>query len=283
MGGLLGSIKDAGGGLTAIAGLSYGCGYLVLRGRAHALGTEPGFKLIDQAYVFAGFRFALLTLISLLITAPLVIGLHAVARCTTRILGTVAAKALNVAAAAILALATLGLFFATLRVSDALLTPPAPEALPRYLWNAVLGRNGFGLVSVLAGTALAECSLLWLRARHTWFDTRDALGMVIAVIASLQIVLLPLQFGVFYADHTARILEQAPSGVVGVLPPLWLVDRGPERAVLLTRDAAGCFDLITVKNEALDGIPVSGIAGLGDVVAASGNLQCHARHSAGSG
>src|SRR5215472_12414200 len=62
------SAKSAGVILTALSGGAYACGYLVLRARARALGTDPGFALIDQAYVFAGFRFVLILLFALLVT-----------------------------------------------------------------------------------------------------------------------------------------------------------------------------------------------------------------------
>jgi hypothetical protein len=38
--------------LSGLLGLAYACGYLVLRARSLALGTDPGFAFIDQAYVF---------------------------------------------------------------------------------------------------------------------------------------------------------------------------------------------------------------------------------------
>ncbi|TMJ42296.1 MAG: hypothetical protein E6G90_19215 [Alphaproteobacteria bacterium] len=74
------SAKNAGVILTAASGAAYACGYLVLRARARALGTDPGFTLIDQAYVFAGFRFVLILLFALLVTAPLLLLLRIVGR-----------------------------------------------------------------------------------------------------------------------------------------------------------------------------------------------------------
>src|SRR6187397_1427807 len=65
--------KNVGVLLTAGSGVAYACGYLVVRGRAHALGTDPGFTLLDQSYVFAGFRFVLITLFALLLASPLLL------------------------------------------------------------------------------------------------------------------------------------------------------------------------------------------------------------------
>ena len=72
--GIADAAKDAGVVLAALSGAAYGCGYLALRARAHALGTDPGFALIDQAYVFAGFRFVLALLFALLVMTGVVFG-----------------------------------------------------------------------------------------------------------------------------------------------------------------------------------------------------------------
>src|SRR5215470_17390350 len=62
---LVENAKNVGIVLTSASAASYASGYLALRSRAHALGTDPGFTLLDQAYVFAGFRFTLSTLVAL--------------------------------------------------------------------------------------------------------------------------------------------------------------------------------------------------------------------------
>ena len=68
-----------------MSGAAYGCGYLALRARAHALGTDPGFALIDQAYVFAGFRFVLALLFALLVMTPLLLVLDVIGRLASRL------------------------------------------------------------------------------------------------------------------------------------------------------------------------------------------------------
>ena len=59
--------KNIGTVLGTASVLAYVSGYLALRARAHALGTDPGFKLVDEAYVFAGFRFVFITFMVFLI------------------------------------------------------------------------------------------------------------------------------------------------------------------------------------------------------------------------
>ena len=81
---LVENAKNVGIVLTSASAASYAAGYLALRSRAHALGTDPGFTLLDQAYVFAGFRFALITLVALLAISPLLILGKAIVGATTR-------------------------------------------------------------------------------------------------------------------------------------------------------------------------------------------------------
>ena len=65
--------KNLGALLGTASVLGYISGYLALRARAHALGLDPAFTLVDEAYVFAGFRFLFATLIVLLLAAPVIL------------------------------------------------------------------------------------------------------------------------------------------------------------------------------------------------------------------
>jgi hypothetical protein len=74
---LLESVKNAGLVLTALSSVVYACGYLAVRGRARALGADPGSDVLDnayvKAYVFAGFRFAIALLLSVSVPPLLVL------------------------------------------------------------------------------------------------------------------------------------------------------------------------------------------------------------------
>jgi hypothetical protein len=78
----------------------------------------------------------------------------------------------------------------------------------------------------------------------------------LVIVAALQLVLLPMQYGIFFADRAARVLERPPDGLVDVAPTVWLLDRGPDRATLLARRPGRRFVLITLRAEKLDGIAV---------------------------
>ena len=212
--------KNTGVVLTALSGAAYACGYLVLRARAHALGTDPGFALIDQAYVFAGFRFLLLFLLALLLAAPLLLLLWSVGRLAS-LLPPGSFFALETTAALTAAAATIWAYVKTIQVSGVLLEPSSG-----WLADAVLGRNNYGMLIVLASTTLGTAMMLWTYAHFARAGSLDPTSAVLALIGVLLLVLLPMQHGVFYADRNARRLERAPDGVTGLEPPIWLVDRG---------------------------------------------------------
>jgi hypothetical protein len=255
------SAKNAGIFLTALSGAAYACGYLVVRARARALGTDPGFVLIDQAYVFAGFRFVLMLLLSLLLTAPLVLLLRWVGSLVNSSApGTI--HIVEAIAALFAGAATICAYVATLGVNGVLLASSSG-----WLANAALGRNNYGLLMMLATTALGAAMLLWIDAHFAGTKSLDPLGAVLLLIGTLVLILLPLQQGVFYADRNARQLDRIPEGVTDLPLPIWLVDRGAlDRAVLYGRAVDGRAELVTIKAEKLDGIGVIGIGSLGKAV-----------------
>jgi hypothetical protein len=268
---LVAGAKDVGVMLTSASAVAYASGYLALRARAHALGTDPGFTLVDQAYVFAGFRFALDTLVALLVIAPLLILIRSILH--RLFIGVKPGGSRPFAWIAAIALAFLTLAsFATLGVSAVLVSDPAPsgDVLQRALTSSILGTGDLGVLITLAATFTAALTVLWARGRYVQVGPTDPLTAVLIVMAVIQLVLLPVQHGIFYADRNARMLARVPDGLVGVSPPVWLLDRGADRASLIARSAGGRLGLITVKVDALDGIPVTQTMPIGDIVRGRG-------------
>jgi hypothetical protein len=264
---LVENAKSVGIVLTSASAVSYASGYLALRSRAHALGTDPGFTLLDQAYVFAGFRFAVITLVALLVISPLLILVKIIAATLARVTMPKHLEIfawLGAVAVAILTLAG----FSTLFIEGALLEdgPAHYTGLKGFFVTGVLGSNNAGVVVVLIATATTAVTLLWLRGRFGQTRSGDSLTLVLVVIAALQLVLLPMQYGIFFADRTARVLERPPDGLVDIAPTAWLLDRGPDRATLLARHPDRHFVLITVKTEKLDGLAVTGTRSIAEIV-----------------
>lgn len=253
--------KKVGVVLSTLSGVAYACGYLVLRARSRALGTDPGFAFIDQAYVFAGFRFALALLFSLLVSVPMLLALYGIGRAAGK-LEPRRLFAVEVLVTVVVAGATIWAYGATLGVSGLLLAPSSD-----WIGDSALGRNNYGTVIHLMTAGAAAATVLWLGARYIRLGAPDGLGAVLALIGALLLVLLPMQHGVFYADRNARRLDRIPEGLTGIEPPIWLVDRGASDHVVLYGHAAdGQGRLVTLKQDKLDGIAVTGVSSLGDAI-----------------
>lgn len=245
----------------------YVAGYLTLRARAHALGTDPGFALVDQIYVFAGFRFLLQTLGELLYVMPVVLVIAALARVLAARLPAVVRQVGAWTALILLAVLTFA-SLSTVGVAGVLLGPARATAgsLKDALTPSILGVGPAGVFIPLGATLCAALTLLWLHARYRHGGFSSVLTRILGAVALMQLVLLPLQHGIFLADNTGRALGRMPEGLKGVLPPAWLLDRGTDRASLLARSADGALCLVTVQVSALDGIPVTRIAPLDKIV-----------------
>jgi hypothetical protein len=257
---ILGWVKNAAVLLTSFAGAGYGCGYLIVRARARALGADPGFALVDQAYVFAGFRFAIVLLLSLLMSVPALLALRWVGS-RALMLGEGPFAALESAGAVIAAALAIWAYGVTTRVNGVLLSKSSD-----WIADAVLGRNVYGALLCLATTLGAATLLVWAREHNLRVDDLDAIGAALALITGLLIALLPVQHGVFHADRTARRLDGAPKDASGLTPPVWVVDRTSDRVTLFGRGTDGQARLVTVKAEQLDGVAVVGVGALSDVL-----------------
>ena len=254
------SVKNSVVVLASLSGAAYACGYLVVRARARALGADPGFVLVDQAYVFAGFRFVLVFLLSLLISVPLLLFLRWLGG-RALLLGPGSLFALETGAAIVAGALTIWVYLATTGVSGVLLSPSS-----NWVDGAVLGRNPYGTLLALATTAAAAALLLWSRAHFLRVGDLDPLGAALALVVVLLLVLLPIQHGVFQADRNARRLDGAPQAASGLNPPIWVVDRTADRVTLFGRGADGHARLVTLKADQLDGVAVVEIGNLGDVL-----------------
>ena len=246
--GALAPAKDAAALVAVFSGVSYACGYLTLRARAWAFGTDPPFGLVDEMYVFAGFRFFLSLLVALLILLPLLVAVSAAA---TRV-GNRSSAAISWFGIAILALAALAQF-QVLGIHGLLLDE---QAAASPLGQAALTGDGLALALwflAVAGTAL---SILWLvRRRHV----ADVLSATIGMIAALNILFLPAIQGILFADRYVRVLDSAPAAAAQFVGPAAVVDHGGGRAVLLGYAADGRTRLITVDEKDLIGIGVGSV------------------------
>jgi hypothetical protein len=142
-----------------------------------------------------------------------------------------------------------------------------PTGLTAPLPAAVLGRNALGTMLFVGSTALALLIVFWIRSRVVRANGLDALAMLLVVMGLLLSVLLPIEHGFFFAERKVRQLERLPEGVTGLALPIWIVEQGAgDRVILFGRDAGGAARLVAVKADKLDGIAVTAVGDLGDVL-----------------
>jgi hypothetical protein len=259
------ALKNTGLVLTTASGVGYACGYLVMRARAYALGTDPGFSLVDQAYVWAGIRLVMMLMFAALLAAIPVLLLreawHLLLHIGPRPTAIIERAIAVVVGAAIILLA------ATLFSASNLIFADRGTALAAPMASAVLGRNAIGTALFIGSTALASVIVLWVRSHLSRTGGVDALATLLVIMGLLLSILLPIQHGFFFADRKIRQIDRTPDGVTGLQLPIWIVDRGAgDRVVLLGHDEAGASRLVTVKTEKIDGVAVIAVADLGDVL-----------------
>ena len=132
--------------------------------------------------------------------------------------------------------------------------------------SAVLGRNALGTMLFVGSTALVGIIVLWVRSHLARSGGFDALTMLV-VMGLLLSALLPIQHGFFFADRKVRQIDRVPEGVTGLQVPIWIADRGAGDRVAAVRTRPGrCQELVTVKTDKIDGIAVTAVADLGDVL-----------------
>lgn len=114
---------------------------------------------------------------------------------------------------------------------------------------------------MLALFFLAALSVLWLKTRLE--AGPDPFAWTLSAVVALQLFLLPTFHGAVYADRKVRVLASAPAIVKDLKEPLGVVDRTNDRVTLLGLDKnTDERRLVTVKLDALDGIPIKKIVKL---------------------
>jgi len=249
--------------LATVSTLVYCSGYLALRARARAFGTDGAFALVDQEYVFWGVRFVFITLVAVLLIAPLVFAIRWVAlwlagRMTADLIYPL--QWLLLLLLAIVTLATLKI----LHVTGALLSGSSMGTPNPVLREAIIGgRPGVSVLLTFMTVLLAMLSILWLLRMYS-LGNRGPFVWVLGGIVSIQIVTLPIYHGALYAGRQVRVLAGSPTTVQGLSAPLGIVDRTSKHVTLLGRDAAGNRRLATIKLDDLNGIPIQKVVTLNE-------------------
>lgn len=241
--------------LGALAILGYITGYLVLRARAHALGIDPPFDLVDEIYVFAGFRFLIWLLVLAALAAPLVAAIvAATAWLTTRVHAS-AQLALAWAGLAVLAVGGVVLLSEVLAIRDLLFVEqdvPAASSLVALLDPRTAGYGPRVLALEVFSVAMAGLTAILLVQVVV---TQDRRAIVLALILALQLIQLPTLHGALRADRIVPVLTVIPTSAKGLEGTALIVDRNNSVATLFGRTGAGQPALVTIPAKDLHGLP----------------------------
>lgn len=271
------ALSDLGKTWAGIAALAtivlYALGYLSLRSHHTALGIDADLGVFDDRYPFAGARFLVFALALLATWAIPLLMLAAVWHSVRRLrrprrlsLPDWLGAGLRLVLLALLAFATVR-FSHVLLIHDLLLdqhTPPRSWAAGKLVCWLDLDEDGrylilsFQLLLLLSALTIAWA---WHEGRQP-SPARRWLGLLLWLLAVVDLMLLPIYHGTFFVGTIARRLEHAPAGVDGLAGDVWLIYRGDAEAVLFARDHARTPQLITIDTAKLDGQPLVGVANI---------------------
>lgn len=251
--------KNIGTILAAAASIAYISGYLALRARSNALGTDPGFTIIDEAYVFSGFRFVFITLIIILCLTPAFLLFKFLAEWLS---GHLSPFLLNfgqwvfLVVTAILALMSVTI----LNVNNLLLQKNAIN-FNSGLKGAIMGTQPvLGLFLIFGIVFLAMLSAYWLKVRVT--SGFDSLTGILCIVVTILLFMVPIFHGALFADRKIRLLADTPEALKSMNGPVGVIDHTREHYTLLGKNRKGDLCLSTIKLDGLYGISVKEVVRL---------------------
>lgn len=242
--------------------LAYVFGYLSLRARSFSLGTDPGFTLVDEAYVFAGVRLLFLVLIVLLLLSPLIALVRSGVPWLAQMLPPQLVSFSLWLSLFVMALITLLLLFKVVDINGLLLHYQLTGTHTLFE-EAAMGKR-VGVLFMFLIVFMLVVSALWLKASVA--QNALVLTWVLGLVVAVQLFLLPMFYGVVYADRKVRVLADVPDKIKYMKQPVGIVDRSSEHITLLGVNQNGLRSLVTIKLDDLNGVGISAIMRMGDFV-----------------
>ncbi len=251
--------KNIGTMLAAAASLTYIAGYLALRARANALGTDPVFTLVDEAYIFAGFRFFFITLIVVICLTPIMIPIFFSTQWMNSRLSSIWSRIFQWILLVIMAIITL-ISLKILNINSILLQRDLAEN-NTVLMRAIMGtENEYGLLVTFGMVFLTISAAYWLKIKIP--SGFDSFNCILSVIVTLLFFMLPIYHGALFADRKVRLLGTIPAVAKGISEPAGIVEHTKEHYTLFGLNERGDPSLITIKQDDLNGIPINKILSL---------------------
>jgi hypothetical protein len=255
IGGKLKAVATGWSAYTAFATfVLYVLGYLTLRFHLTALGIGTDLTVLDERYLFAGARFVVYLVSAVPIVLLLVLIVLGIAYVPFRLLPASVRTGMSARVAQICAqprrLTLAGVIVSVLMIqlvmrqcfaySNLLLSPSLP---PDPAWLAALMRND-GLMSLfysalVAGAAIPAAIVFGLQGN---LDERKSLWLLRALLiflVAVQILLLPVNYGVLIVDKWLARVSLIGSEPVKEGLQAWLVWEGKEGVTYFIRNSEG--------------------------------------------
>jgi hypothetical protein len=250
--------------------LLYVVGYLALRFHLTAIGIGTDLAVLDERYLFTGARFLVYLVSSVpnivlagLPLAALAWGVHRLLPAGAR--ARVCAWVLRPAR-----LTFLGILFAVLMIqfvmrqcfflSDLLLARALP-AEPAWLVDLMLdGRLMPLYFSALVAGCAVPIAILWALRNAPLSGPGEAFGRgLLAFLAAVQVLLLPINYGVLIADKTLARVAWLGDRTLKEGEEAWLVWEGKEGVTFLVRDGAlKRRSLLTLQRSKIEKLEIVG-------------------------
>ena len=229
--------------------LLYVAGYLALRFHLTAIGIGTDLAVLDERYLFTGARFLVYLVSSVPNLVLAALPLAALAWAVHRLLPESARAGVCAWLLRPSRLTLVGILFAVLMIqfvmrqcfllSDLLLARSLP-AEPAWLVELMLDGRFMPLYfSGLVAACAVPIAILWVLRDAPVAGSGDAFGRaLLAFLAAVQVLLLPINYGVLIADKTLARVAWLGDKAVAEGQEAWLVWEGKEGVTFLVRDAA---------------------------------------------
>jgi hypothetical protein len=259
-------LQEATGRLKALLGdwtsytlgsfLLYVVGYLTLRFHLTAMGVGTDLAVIDERYLFTGARFLVYLVASVPIIVLVALPVVLVLWISSRFLSETTRSSLYSRLLRPGQLAIFGIVFAVIMIqfvmrqcflfSNLLLAPGLPSE-PAWLVRLLIDDQLMPLYfsALVAGCAIPLAILLTLRAPRGQ-GVSPFLKSLLAFLAAVQILLLPINYGVLIVDKTLPRVTSLGEKELAAGAQAWLVWEGQEGATFLVRNQERRRTLLTI-------------------------------------
>jgi hypothetical protein len=277
-------LQDIGQGLSALGSnwtkysvvgsfLLYLTGYLAVRFHVTAIGIGTDLAVLDERYLFAGARFVVNVVASVPSLLLLLLPIAAVVWLVVKAVPSLAASLrrswlahpqLAVWAAVVIAILIIQVVMRQCFLFSNLLLSPNLPSEPAWLVKFLLdGSNTYMPLyfgALVAACALSVVVLFTVREVDPRYDTVSTTAgkALLAFLTAVQILLLPVNYGILMMDTTFPRVASVGAQRVGAQETAWLVWEGKDGVTFLIRHSDATRVLQTVPRDEAKRIEIVG-------------------------